>query len=117
MLLCHNLSDFCLTWPKLIEAKADGKNLWLIVLHSFIHAILIGLCLLLFGINWQLIFLLVLLELVSHFLIDTVKARLSVHYPCWSDMRYKPYWILYGFDQFLHQIVLVIIWYYSIYKG
>ena len=117
MLICHYLADFCLTWPKLIEAKADGKNLWPIILHSCLHAILIGLCLLLFGVNWQLIFLLIILELVSHFLIDTAKARLSVNYPYWVNMRYKPYWVLYGFDQLLHQMVLVVIWHCSIYKG
>ena len=111
LLVCHYMADFCFTFPVMIKAKADGKNLWPILLHSFIHAILIGLCLLLFGINWHLMFLLALLELVSHFLIDKAKARLSVCYQYLADMRYKPNWMLYGFDQLLHQFVVFLIWY------
>jgi len=53
-------------------------------------------------------------ELVSHFAIDVLKAKISNRFPYWSDNRHKPYWMLYGFDQLLHQIMLVIIWYYSI---
>lgn len=114
LLICHYLADFCLTWPKLVVAKADGKNLWPIALHSSVHAVLIGLCLVAFGVEWKLLLLLALLELVSHFIIDTSKARLSVRFLYLSDIRGKPYWMLFGCDQLLHQFVIVIIWFLSI---
>ena len=114
LLICHYLADFCLTWPKLVVAKADGKNLWPIALHSSVHAVLIGLCLVAFGVEWKLLLLLALLELVSHFIIDTSKARLSARFPYLSDIRGKPYWMLFGCDQLLHQFVIVIIWFLSI---
>lgn len=114
LLVCHYLADFCLTFPAMIRAKADGRNLWPIVLHSSVHAVLIGLCLVAFGVEWQLLLLLILLELLSHFIIDTSKARLSVRFPYLSDIRGKPYWMLFGCDQLLHQFVIVIIWFLSI---
>jgi hypothetical protein len=33
-----------------------------------------------------------------------------------ADMQKKPYWMLYGFDQLLHLLVIVMIWYYCIEK-
>jgi len=61
LLVCHYLADFCLTMPVMIQAKADGRNLWLIALHATIHAFLMGLlCLLIYGIDWQFIFLMML---------------------------------------------------------
>lgn len=51
LLVCHYLADFCLTSPAMIRAKADGRNIWPILLHASVHALLIGLCLLLWGIS------------------------------------------------------------------
>lgn len=111
---CHYLADFCLTSPSMIKAKADGLNLWPILLHASVHALLIGLCLLLWGIIWDLLLLLMSVELISHFLIDTGKGRLTSYYPLLADQQKKPYWMLYGFDQLLHLLIIVIIWNYSI---
>ena len=110
LLVCHYLADFCLTSPAMIRAKADGRNIWPILLHASVHAFLIGLCLLLWGISWKLVLLMMLAELVTHFLIDTGKGRLTARYPTLADQQRKPYWMLYGFDQFLHLLVIVIIW-------
>ena len=109
--LCHYLADFCLTSPSMIKAKADGRNPWPILLHASVHALLIGLCLLVWGMAWQLLLLLMLVELISHFLIDTGKGRLSANYPLLANQQKKPYWMLYGFDQLLHLLVIVFIWY------
>ena len=114
MLICHYLADFCFTSPAMIKAKADGRNPWLILLHAGIHAGLIGLCLLVWGVSWKLLLMLTLVELVSHFLIDTGKGRLTARYSILANMQKKPYWMLYGLDQLLHLLVIVIIWYYCI---
>ena len=115
LLFCHYLADFCLTMPVMIRAKADGKPLWPIALHALVHAVLIGVCLLVFGVRWGLLAQLMLLEFASHFIIDTLKARLTAHFPILADARRKPYWMLYGFDQLLHQLVVIVIWYLAIY--
>ena len=90
LLVCHYLADFCLTMPVMIRAKSDGRSLWPIALHATIHAVLMGLCLLVYGIGWLLLLVLMMIELVSHFVIDVSKAQLSIRFPYWSDNRHKP---------------------------
>ena len=114
LLVCHYLADFCLTLPIMIRAKANGKQLWPIVLHSMVHAVLMGLCLLLFGVSVLTTLYLMVAEAMSHFIIDLSKARLSTHVPRLADATGKPYWILYGLDQLLHQLVVVGIWAYAV---
>lgn len=114
LLVCHYLADFCFTSPSMIRAKADGRNPWPILLHAAIHAFLIGVCLLFWFVSWELLLLLVGVELISHFFIDTAKGRMMAHLPIFADIQRKPYWVLYGFDQLLHLMVIIAIWYCSI---
>lgn len=107
---CHYLADYCFTWPRMIQAKTNGKNSGPILLHSCIHAGLMGICLLLCGIKWKRLLMLMLIELVTHFIIDTLKGMLSTRFPVLSDVQKKPYWMLYGLDQFMHLSVVVMIW-------
>ena len=116
LLVCHYLADFCLTSPSMIKAKADGCNPWPILLHAGIHAGLMVLCLLVWGISWKLLLMLALVELITHFLIDTAKGQLTAYFPILADMKQKPYWMLYGFDQLLHLLVIVLIWYFSFFS-
>lgn len=111
LLLCHYLADFCLTWPALIRSKADGRQVWPIMQHAAVHALLMGACLVVYGITLRILLLLMTLEWATHFLVDTTKARLTVSFPMFADARHKPYWILYGLDQLLHQTVVIYIWY------
>ena len=111
LLVCHYLADFCLTTPKMIRAKADGRNPWPIMLHAAIHAGLMAMCLLLWSISWKAVLLAIAVEWITHFLIDLAKARLSIRFLILTDQQQKPYWMLYGLDQLLHQLVIVGIWY------
>lgn len=117
LLICHYLADFCLTWPALIRSKADGRNVWPILLHAAVHAVLMGVCLLVFGVNTEQLFLLMSLELVTHFIIDVGKAAVSVKLPLLADIKQKPYWVLFGLDQLLHQLVVVVIWYVAVFNS
>ena len=117
LLICHYLADFCLTWPALIRSKADGRNVWPILLHAAVHAVLMGVCLLVFGVNTEQLFLLMSLELVTHFVIDVGKATVSVKLPLLADIKQKPYWVLFGLDQLLHQLVVVVIWYVAVFNS
>ena len=111
LLVCHYVADFCLTTPMMIRAKADGRNPWPILLHATIHAALMGGCLWGYGTGGSLLWILMVTELLSHFIIDTLKARVSVWFPFLADPSRKPYWIIYGLDQLLHQLVVAAIWY------
>ena len=111
LLVSHYLADFCLTTPKMIRAKADGRNPWPILLHAAIHSGLMAICLLLWTIPWKAVLLAMAVEWGTHFLIDLTKARLSARFPRLADQQQKPYWMLYGLDQLLHQLVIVGIWY------
>ncbi len=115
LLICHYLADFCLTMPMMIRAKADGKNVWPILLHAAVHALLMGVCIFLFGVDLETLVLLMGLELTSHFAIDTFKARITSAIPQLADARRKPYWIVYGLDQLLHQLIVVAIWFLATY--
>jgi len=80
------------------------------LLHACIHAMLMGLCMLLFGVSWKMLLLLMLAELVSHYLIDTTKGLLTARFHSLADQQKRSYWMLYGFDQLLHLLVIVGIW-------
>lgn len=112
LLLCHYLGDYCLTFPAMIRAKADGRKPWPIAVHAGIHALLVGACLATFGIGGMTVLVMMALELITHFIIDTGKAWLTASSALLRDNKRKPYWMLYGFDQLLHQMVVVAIWAY-----
>lgn len=107
LLCCHYLADYCLTLPVMIRAKADGRHLWPILLHAACHASLMAVCMAVAGVPVQLMLLLSAVELLSHFVIDVSKGRLTALFPVLADQRQKPYWVLYGLDQLLHQLVIV----------
>ena len=113
LLVCHYLADFCLTLPIMIRAKADGRGVGGIMLHSVVHAVLMGICLLLFCVPTDTWLLLMVIEWLSHFIIDSAKGRLSVRWPVLSNASKKPYWMLYGLDQLFHQLVIVAIWFFA----
>ena len=113
LLAGHYLADYCLTLPIMIRAKTDGRNLWPIALHAGIHATLVAVVLIVWGTTLERIVILLGTELITHFLIDLSKAKLSFRYPLLADMCQKPYWMVYGLDQLLHQIVIIFIWIYA----
>jgi len=110
LMVCHYLADYCLTFPFMIRAKADGGNPWPILLHAGIHAALMTGCLMLWGVGGRLLLILCAVELLTHFLVDWAKGRITAAFPLLSDMKRKPYWMLYGFDQLLHLLVIALIW-------
>ena len=101
LLVCHYLADFCLTTRSMIRAKADGRTPEPIILHAGVHALMVAIVLDIWCKSWKVLLV-----------IDLAKARLSVRFPLLADPQQKPYWMLYGFDQLLHQGVLFGIWFY-----
>ena len=113
LLVCHYLADFYFSSPAMIRAKAYEQNVWPILLHASVHALLMGLFLLLWGVALKLLLWLMLVEFVSHFLLDTGKGRLTACYSTLADQQKKSYWMLCGFDQLLHMLVIVGFWCYA----
>lgn len=109
LLLCHYLGDFCLTTKSMIRAKSSGKEYLPILLHAGVHAVLMTMVLALFSVSLQGCVAAFLIELGSHFVIDTIKSKLSVMYEALRDNRRKPYWMVYGFDQLLHILVTIVL--------
>lgn len=107
LFICHFLADYCLTTPQMIKAKASGKKLQHIFFHSCVHAILMSLVFFAFSISWKTVLLLFSFELCSHFVIDYIKGFAGRLFPTLADNQQKPFWILYGFDQLLHLLVIV----------
>ncbi|MBR5117355.1 MAG: DUF3307 domain-containing protein [Muribaculaceae bacterium] len=107
LLICHFLADYCLTTPQMIKAKASGKKLQHIFLHSFVHSILMSLVFVAFSRPLKIVFLLFAFEFCTHFIIDYLKGLVGRLYPAFADNRQKQFWVLYGLDQLLHLLVIV----------
>lgn len=58
---------------------------------------------------WPLIFLILF---SSHFLTDYVTSRINSHY--WSTGQVHNFFVGIGADQFIHFLVLYLLWYYSL---
>lgn len=108
LLGCHYVADFCLTTPRMIEAKAKGDPWMPIVGHASVHAVLMGGVMCLFGFEWLLCLYLACFQLVTHFSIDLAKGLLTGNSATLADNTGKPFWMLYGLDQLLHLIAIVM---------
>lgn len=84
LIVCHLLGDYPLQIDYI--AKTKGENWYHLLVHCFLYVLPFYW---LFGWNWQL-----LVVLISHFVIDALKAR------------YKK--INYITDQLLHYAVLIV---------
>ena len=107
LLLCHYLADFCLTTKWMIRAKADASSYLPILAHAAVHAVLMTIVLFAFGVKTEGCIAGFIIQLVSHFIIDTSKALLTCHITVLKDNTKKPYWMVYGLDQFLHILIIV----------
>ena len=107
LLVCHYLADFCLTTRGMIEAKTLDGSIIHILFHAAIHAVLVAAVLYVFDVPAGGCLLGSLIEFFSHFFIDTGKIFLTRYKPILKDMKRKSYWMLFGFDQLLHLLVIL----------
>ncbi len=109
---CHLLGDFSpLSTAWMLNAKRFGKPLFPIFVHAAVHASLM-LSVLFFFTELKYALLLAGFQLITHFIIDVWKGRMNGWFPVFSDMNNKAYWFLFGFDQLLHQmVILTMVWY------
>jgi len=117
LFFCHFLADF--TWLStywILDAKRIGKPYFPIFVHATIHALLVFLCLFLFKISFDKLIICYLFELISHFVIDVLKGKMNLWFPYVSNMNNKMYWVVFGFDQFLHICVISMIYVYVMFN-
>ena len=116
LFICHFLADFThLSTKWMLQAKSFGHPLYPIFVHASVHAILMWFSLkVLFDIESLLSFYLFLFQLVTHFTIDVLKGKVNVLFPALQSSNNKSHWIVFGFDQLLHSVVIIIMSSYSI---
>ncbi len=104
----HYIGDYThLSTKWMLDAKRVGKPIEPILAHAMMHCLLVWFILSLFGSSNPG---LVLVELITHFIIDVLKGKCNVWFPAVSNPANKSHWYIFGFDQFLHHVVLVVIW-------
>lgn len=111
---CHWLADY--TWLStswMLKAKQFGKPVLPIYFHAKVHMILMGLALLPFTGFSKTWGCLCIFQLITHFLIDVWKGVMNKTFPIFRDNTKYPHWILFGFDQLLHAIVIILMAYYA----
>lgn len=109
LFFCHFLADYThLSTNWMLSAKRFGKSLFPIISHAAVHATLMGIVLTLFGIRGDILWQLIGFQLITHFLIDVWKGRMNGWFPSLQNPANKWYWIIFGFDQLLHAIVIIL---------
>jgi len=108
LFLCHWSH---LSTAYMLNEKRLGTPLHPIFLHAFIHASLMLVFLALaVRLDSLLLTVLFLFQLVTHFLIDVWKGRMNGWFPSLQSPANKWHWVIFGFDQFLHTTVIVIMY-------
>lgn len=104
---CHFLADFThLSTNWMLSAKKLGKPFIPIICHAACHAALMYIVMLFF-VDGLLAADLAMFQLITHFLIDLWKGRMNGWFPALQNPANKWHWILMGFDQYLHAIVII----------
>jgi hypothetical protein len=111
LLFGHFLGDFTpLSTARMQAAKAAGGPLGPILAHAAVHGLLAGAVVAtLARPALATVAGLAAFELVTHFLLDAGRARLSARVATLADPSRRPFWTLLGLDQLAHGLVLVTI--------
>lgn len=109
---CHFLADYThLSTNWMLAAKRIGTPTFPIFCHALVHTLLMGFSLMIVNhfhrIEFNMFLFSMLLQLISHFLIDVWKGRMNVWFPALQSPANKWHWIVFGFDQLLHAIVII----------
>ena len=114
LFFCHWLADYThLSMPHMLAAKRFGKPSFPILQHSFIHALFMFGLLVFFVSDSKTLILLSFFQFLSHFLIDTWKGRMNVWFSSIQSPANKFHWYVFGFDQYLHSLVIIAISYFA----
>jgi len=108
LFLCHTLADYTpLSTAWMLNAKRFGKPLLPILAHAAVHTLLMGIALILLGCEPYKIGCCMFLQLATHFGIDVLKGRINGWFPTVQNPANKIHWAVFGFDQYLHAVVII----------
>lgn len=109
LFICHFLGDYThLSTAWMLNAKSLGKPTYPIFCHALVHSVLMFLILSFgFGIYGNTLIALFIFQLITHFLIDVWKGRMNGWFPALQSPANKWHWIVFGFDQLLHALVII----------
>lgn len=106
--LAHFLGDYTHlsnTW--MLKAKSKAENFLPILAHAGVHATLYLIVGLIFT-SFMYAFMVAIFQLAIHFIIDVLKGKLNVWYPNLANPANKYHWYVFGADQFLHFVALIV---------
>jgi len=112
--IAHYLGDYThLSTKSMLEAKRKGSPLIPIWCHAMMHTFLFALILWAYNSDskYWTIQLCLSIELISHFVIDVLKGKLNVWFPSVSNPMNKSHWYIFGLDQLMHQLIIILIVY------
>ena len=109
---CHFLADYThLSTNWMLSAKRFGTPLFPILCHALVHTLLMGLAIMLFNhiyrVEFRTFLFCLLFQLISHFAIDVWKGRMNGLFPTLQSPANKWHWVMFGFDQLLHAVVII----------
>jgi len=113
LFLCHWIADYThLSTSWMLSAKRFGKPLIPIFIHACVHVCLMVTAIKLTMIyhsdfRVDIIYQVALIQLLTHFIIDVWKGRMNGWFPAIQSPANKWHWIVFGFDQFLHALVII----------
>mgnify|MGYP000629713577 FL=1 len=91
----------------MLDGKRFGKPLLPILFHAWIHAVLMAVFLKLYGIDWKTVAICYTIQKGTHFIIDVWKGKMNVWFPSLQSPDNKLHWVVFGFDQLLHSVVII----------
>lgn len=109
LFFCHFLADYThLSTSSMLNAKRLGTPLLPIFAHACVHGLLMAVPLtIVLGFQWKMVGL-EYFQIGTHFIIDLWKGKMNVWFPSLQSPANKWHWIVFGFDQFLHITVIVV---------
>lgn len=115
---CHWLADYThLSTSWMLSAKSVGRPIIPILAHGLVHTLLMVITMVILektgviNITSNTAFYLAIFQCISHTLIDIWKGRMNVWFPSLRSPQNKFHWVVFGFDQLLHAIVIIIMVY------
>lgn len=110
LLISHLIFDYGYALSKkMINAKSIGKPIFPIMIHAFFHSIGVFIVLFINNIDLKLCIISMIIEFISHTIIDITKGLLQNKYDKLRDNKNPWYWHLFQIDQLLHILTKYII--------
>lgn len=114
LLFIHFIADYThLSTPWMLKAKRYGDPWFPILCHASVHGFLMALTMVIFRIPVLIIIGLTALQIITHFGIDVLKGKMNIWYPKLAGAANPWHWYVFGADQFLHTMVIILMTYLS----